>query len=57
MKTSTVLLSILVPALAAALVVVPIRARTAESDATVILKVMSDYVGSQKSIHRVTHRH
>ena len=50
MKTRTALYSILVSALAAAFMVVPIRAQAAESDATGILKTMSDYVGSQKSI-------
>jgi len=50
MKTRKALYSILVSALAAAFMVVPIRALAAESDATGILKAMSDYVGSQKSI-------
>ena len=50
MKTRTALFPILVSALAAALMVVPIRAQAAESDAKAILKAMSDYVGSQKTI-------
>jgi len=50
MKTRTALYSILVSALAAAFMVVPIRGQAAENDATEILKAMSDYVGSQKMI-------
>ncbi len=36
--------------LAVVLLVVPINAQAEESDATVILKAMSDYVGSQQTI-------
>lgn len=50
MKTRTALFPILVLALAAVLMVAPIRALAAESDATDILKAMSVYVGSLKSI-------
>ncbi len=50
MKTRKVSFTILLLPLAALLMVVPIRAETAESEATAILKAMSDYVGSQKTI-------
>ena len=50
MKTRTVLFTILMLPLAALLMAVPLSAQVEESDATVILKAMSDYVGSQKTI-------
>lgn len=42
--------TLLMSALSAALLVVPARAQTPDNDATVLLKAMSDYVGSQKTI-------
>jgi len=50
MKTRTVLFTILMLPLTALLMAVPLSAQVEESDATVILKAMSDYVGSQKTI-------
>jgi len=50
MKRRTVFFSVLILPLATLLLVVPTRARAAESDATAILKAMSEYVGSQKTI-------
>jgi hypothetical protein len=50
MKTRTALSTILVSALAAVLTIAPARAQELENDATAILKAMSDYVGSQKTI-------
>lgn len=50
MKTRTLFFTILMLPLAMPLMVLPIRAQTVENDATEILKAMSDYVGSQKSI-------
>jgi hypothetical protein len=50
MKTRTVLFTLMVSALAAAFTIAPVSAWSQESDATALLKAMSDYVGSQKTI-------
>jgi hypothetical protein len=53
MKTRTALSTILLSALAAVLTIAPVRAQQLKNDATVILKAMSDYVGSQKTIELI----
>lgn len=50
MKIRTVLFTLMVSALAAVFTIAPVRAQPPESNATAILKAMSDYVGSQKTI-------
>ena len=50
MNTKAVLLAMLASVLVAALTVAPIRAQAQGSDAKSLLKAMSDYVSSQKTI-------
>ncbi len=50
MKTRTVLFILMMSALVSAFTIAPVRAQPPESNATAILKAMSDYVGSQKTI-------
>ncbi len=50
MKTLTVMRTLLMSALAGALMAGPVNAQTPDNEATTILKAMSDYVGSQKTI-------
>ena len=50
MKTRTVFLTIVMLPLALTLMLAPISSQAEESDATDILKAMSDYVGSQETI-------
>ncbi len=50
MKTRKVFFTIVMLPFAVLLMAAPISAQTEESDATAILKTMSDYVGSQKTI-------
>lgn len=50
MKTKAVLLAMLASALVATLAIAPAGAQAQESDAKAVLKAMSDYVSSQKTI-------